>query len=313
MNIKYFLIAGVALLAVACSGDSDGDSKLATGSEPVLLCVGDVSGMRAVNNADDLLQDGRLTAGKQITVQLTDKGTSPVSYAPVLYTVGTYDSQTNLSPLTPASTQYFPTGSDIKAYAYYPHNASATFTVAANQDQTATGVANYLASDLMYASNNALTRGIANTLEFHHLMSKIVVILKPDDGFSSTDLATTTVTLGTTATGEGIITAATFDKTTGTLTAGSTREQMTLTTSTSTDVKNAAIVVPQNMEGKKINVTMEGFGTLSYVIADDTTFEPGKEYTYTITVMKKALSVTATISNWSGADDPAIPGIGIWQ
>lgn len=313
MNIKYYLIAAVTLLAAACTGNNEEVTPLPTGSEPVQLNVGDVGGMRAVNNADDQLQDSRLTQGKQVTVQLTDKGASPVSYAAMLYTVGAYDSQTGLSPLTPATVQYFPTGSEIKAYAYYPHDAGTAFTVAANQDQTAEGIARYQASDLMYAANDALTRGVANTLEFHHKMSKIVVVLKAGDGFSATDLASATVTLGTTTTGEGIIIAATFDKSNGTVTAGSAESQMTLTTAAGADVKNAAIVVPQSMAGKKVNVTMEGFGTQTYVIADGTTFDPEKEYTYTITVMKKALSVTATISNWSGTDDPATPGIGIWQ
>ena len=313
MNIKYFLIAGVTLLAAACSSDGDGGSMLATGSEPVQLCVGDVGGMRAVNNTDDQLQDGRLTQGKQVTVQLTDKGTSPVSYAAAVYTVGAYDSEKELSPLTPATVQYFPTGSEIKAYAYYPHDAGDTFTVAANQDQTADGIANYKASDLMYATKDALTRGEANTLEFHHKMSKIVVVLKAGDGFSDTNLASATVTLGTTTAGEGIITKATFDKATGTVTKGTNEEQMTLTTAAGADVKNAAIVVPQSMAGKKVNVTVEGFGTQTYVIAGGTTFDPETEYTYTITVMKKALSVTATISNWSETDDAETTEIGIWQ
>ena len=64
------------------------------------------------------------------------------------------------------------------------------------------------------------------------------------------------------------------------------------------------------MTGKKINLTLKNGGTKSFTIpqedtdADstpdtDVTAEPGKVYTYTVTVGLYSISVTATVGDWT--------------
>ena len=67
---------------------------------------------------------------------------------------------------------------------------------------------------------------------------------------------------------------------------------------------NEAILVPQNMIGKKLTFALEGGGTLTYTIPafnntpDAAVFESGKKYVYHITLDLSGLTVTSEIKDW---------------
>lgn len=242
----------------------------------------------ATRAADDLLETN-FTSGTTVTVQVTDIGTNPITYDPIVYTAN------GSGGLTPASTQYYPaSGNNVSAYAYYPADASTEadgFEVDTDQSDDE----GYEASDLMYASIPTLTKGSTNNLEFQHLLSKIIVTLAAGSGFDASELADATIALN------GVKYMGTFDPATGAFTPADNTENITIATTASTTA-HAAVVVPQDMSGKEIAVTIGG-NSVAYSIPASTIFERGTVYSYTITVAKTGISVTSSITGWTSGGD----------
>lgn len=305
MDKKLFLYAAGVLLMAACSSN-DVDT-----SEPNVL--GEIQlytevQTRAANVAVDL-QDIQFAANTVISVQVTDNntdGTKRIAYALTTYKA---DGSGGLTCQPDGSVQYFPpTGSSVNIYAFHPADAATsaeavTFAVKANQKETA----DYVASDLMWASLSGITKTsteIQRKLQFTHKLSKLIVSLVKGAGVSDGDLATATVKL------EDVIFKGSFTPTTGVFTAAGDAEDnksdIIITETAATDA-HAAIIVPQSVAGKSLTIAMGG-GTQSYTIPALTTFAAGKKYTYTVTVSKSGLSVTTEIADWTEPDgwtDPA--------
>lgn len=287
MNRKLIFLMMTALTLSACSNDSDPVPQDAVGSE-IRLSTEVASQTRAANDLA-ALQETQFANGTKLSVQVTDNATAgAVDYQLTQYTAD------GAGGLTPAATQYFPaSGSKVDVYAYHPAGAAQAFSVAADQSANA----GYLASDLMWAS---LT-GISNAstaeqcrLSFNHLLAKIVVQLEAGSGFTADNLATATLALGD----GSLVTSGTFAASTGTFTpAANGTGTITVTTAAGTS-EHAAVVVPQAMGGKKIAITI-GTNTAKYTIADGTTFEGGKVYTYKLKVGTSGITlVSSQISDW---------------
>lgn len=287
---KYFIIAAAALVMTACSNDEN--ENIVQDDNVISLTAQVATPTRAANTAADL-QDAALiydsqTAANctQVAVQVTDDATT----GKVEYGLATYTTSAS-NGLTIATPQYYPSsGSTVSIYAYTPATAGTTFTVQADQSTAA----DYRASDLMYASKANCARGSSHELAFSHKLSKIVVTLA--SGTGSPYLSSANITLGTSTSGEGVNNQVTFAPATGEITEATGDQVITLATAAGTTAQ-AAVVVPQDMSGKKICVTIDG-NTKSYEIPASTTFETGKVYSYTITVNKQALSVSSSVSNW---------------
>ena len=79
---------------------------------------------------------------------------------------------------------------------------------------------------------------------------------------------------------------------------------MTLGQNTCTDFTdgnvyyNEAILVPQDMGGKKLTFALSDGGTLTYTFPTSTSFESGKKYQYHITLDLTGITVTSSIQNW---------------
>ena len=281
---KYFILAAAITMA-ACSNDDNVSNVF---DDNVISLSATVSGnanaqTRAVNDATNL-QNTQFVNGTTISVQITDLATSGAIH----YDLATYTAD-GTGALTTATPQYYPaSGSDVKAYAYHPADAGTTFTVAADQ----TADANYKASDLMYALLNPLNKTAAtNNLAFTHLLSKLVVQLQAGTGFAATELSDATVTL------KGVNNQVTFNPETGAISDATGSANITITTEAGT-AANAAVVIPQDVAGKKIGVSIAG-NEVEYEIPESTTFEAAKVYTYTITVAKSGLTVTSSIAGWT--------------
>lgn len=297
-----FLLAAGMLVITACSSnenetpDPSGEIRLYTEVAPLQT--------RAADVATDL-QDTQFAAGTDISVLVNDNTTGDII---VTYPLQTYTAD-GLGGLSTAVKQFYPaSGSSVNIYAYHPANAAPpedpmhTFSIATDQRSTA----NYRASDLMWAQLTEITKDTPEAdrvLRFNHLMSKIVVRLVKGNGVTQDEMDAATITLG-----DGdLVTSGTFDAGDGTFTPESTgTETMTIATDAGTSL-HAAIVVPQDMNGKVLTVALGG-GTQSYVFPE-ITFQKGKKYTYTITVNKAELVVTAEIEDWTtpeGWTDPSI-------
>ena len=283
MMKKYFLFAAAALTLAACSND-ESDNQLQ--NDNVIRFSSTVG---TATRAGSNLLKGNFANGTEVKVKLTAADNS-VTYDAVNYTVG------DEGALTTDPVQYYPaSGSNVSAYAYYPANASIEadgFQVATNQSADD----DYETSDLMYASIPTLNKTSTNNLEFRHVLSKIVVTLAAGTGFDASELADVTIALN------GVKYKGTFDPAAGTFTPADDTQTITLATAAST-APHAAVVVPQDMSGKEIAVTIGNGTPVAYSIPASTTFNPGTVYSYTITVAKTGISVTSSIAGWTSGGD----------
>ena len=138
-------------------------------------------------------------------------------------------------------------------------------------------------------------------LKFEHAMSKVKFVLK------TTDDKNTKVNLeGATMSIPGIITVGTIDVANGNITIGSTTADLAPVDNTE------YIVIPQNLEGKKLTITLndanadEKKTTYSILLTDCkvdgntiSSWERGNSYVYTITLAKEAIQFRALIKEWN--------------
>lgn len=191
----------------------------------------------------------------------------------------------------------YPTdGSSLTFSAYYPFSAALagnTYNVdVASQTSPA-------AIDLMYAANTAAFNQASTTtpnLNFTHQLSKLELTVKAGTGVSSlTGLAANLQNFNTTAT---------FDVSTGVLSAGTTPANIAPNVAASgADQMAAAILLPGDVAGKNVVFTLAG-DTYTWAMPTGTVLESGKKYSYTIILQKQIVAKavllgTATITNWT--------------
>ena len=290
-NYSYLTTLTLVLMLTACSSDPD----LQTPAEKEIQLFSQVDqSTRAADNAANL-QVSQLASGTKITVKVKENAATPsVDYALATYTA---DGSGGLS-LPEGLKQYYPAnGNGVNIYAFHPMGVGTTFEVQTDQKTDA----NYIKSDLMWASLSNITAESTpaqRTLVFGHKLSKIVVTIQKTEEFSGTDLATATLKLGN----DNLVTSGTFVAATGTFTPA------TSGTGTITLAENAgtatytAIVVPQPILGRKINLTI-GEISSSYSILTES-FDPGKRYTYVLTVglSGKITLIRSDITDWQDVE-----------
>ena len=296
MDTRIILFAAGVLAMAACSSN---DPEVQGNVGEIRLYTEVSAPTRAADNSV-ALQDEQFAVNTDISVMVTDKGDQNATTL-VQYDLTTYRADGS-GGLTPMTTQYYPaSGNSVEVCAYHPAGATSTFSVAA--DQRATG--DYRASDLMWAqleSINKNTDAAGRMLTFHHLCSKIIVRLVKGSGVTDAEIAAAKITLeGGTGDENRLIMGGTFGAGVGTLIAdANVTGSITIATDAGT-ASHAAVVIPQNMGGKKITVALGG-GEQSYTFPALTAFEKGTKYVYTVTVNKAELVVTASIENWTTPD-----------
>ena len=284
MKTKYFLLAAAAVVFAACSNNES--DNLVQHFDNVIRLSSSLGTTRAAN---DLLETN-FAAGTKVKVQVTDKATSgAISYDAVDYTVGTSGA------LSVEPAQYYPaSGSSVDIYAYYPSDATADFSVGTDQS----GDNAYKTSDLMYASITGITKTSTDEqrkLTFNHLLSKIVVTLAKGTGMTDDEINAATVTL------KDVIYKGTFTASNGAFTAAANvaanKGDIVIASNAGTTA-HAAIVVPQSVAGKKLEIAIGG-NTKEYSIPAETTFSVGNVYSYTVTLAKTGITVTSSIGAWT--------------
>lgn len=315
MKRNAIIYALAALALTACSNDENLDSL----DGPVELRL--TSGLKVQTRAT-YTQSTILTEGEKVYTWVDDATTGTSEYAARELTA-TADNGFTYEPM------YFPqTGNGVSIYAMhgkfnpsfsegnaFPDTEGVAFTVEA--DQSGMGTA-YTHSDLLYATKQNLERTKENVeLAFYHMLSKIEIAIVRGDG--APELAdNNAVTISDVVVGGTFKPTKAADMTNQTarqamIEAGSTKEQMIVSHRTCTDFEenvdyNEAIIVPQDMLGKKIAFNLKNGGTLSYTIPafDETpskaVFESGKKYIYLITLNLTGLEVTAKIEDWGGGN-----------
>ena len=292
---KYFILAAAAVAFAACS-NNESDNQVQNPDNAIRLNASVGATTRAANN----LLVSQFESGMAIKVHVTDNAAENKKE----YTDAIYTSDGN-GALTTATPQYYPaSGSSVAIYAYYPSTAAdADFTVAADQsDAAGTG---YKASDLMYSNNitgiTKTSNETARTMTFTHKLAKLNVTLAAGDGMGNEELNNATITL------KDVICKGTFTPATGAFTAANgevAANRGNIKVAVNAGItQHSAIVVPQDMAGKKIEIKI-GDQTVEYTFpAEGSTFATNTQNNIELTLKNTGIEVKSSISAWGDGLD----------
>lgn len=184
-------------------------------------------------------------------------------------------------------------------YLYYPYQAGhvnenpMVFKVEADQSN----VNSYKNSDVIVGSTmNVAPSQTTVYIASKHVMSRVVIALKPGEGFTDASLAASDVkvTLNVPAVSANI------DLATGKVEPIMNHDGESLTMTPMTPYKDGnvyrAIVVPQQVsQTNLIKVNVDGS---DFLFSKAFNFESGKSYTVNVTLAKKSSGLNATITGW---------------
>lgn len=206
---------------------------------------------------------------------------------------------------TPAGTIIFFQDDDPTTFsAYYPYDADGG-TLTATTDATAQQ--NQPAIDFLYATGATAsthnpevnftddTDAGGTDCSFHHCMSQITLTFKEGSGVDFSTIQPTGYTLS------GLMLTGSFDTTTGTAeTDDATAAQDLDMTLTNGALTSSVILFPQTKASIGLSVYYNSQPYTATLTIPDGALKAGNNYTYTVTVRNKDLSISsATISDWN--------------
>lgn len=183
-------------------------------------------------------------------------------------------------------------------YLYYPYTTVTSvnahqFDVKADQSTEAA----YKASDMMIGKAvNVAPTTAATLIPVDHVMSRIIIDLKPGNGFTAQSLAAASVAVKV----NGVKCGATVDLATGKVTAAGSA---TSVTPFFTDGVYKALIVPQSVsEGNLITVTVDG---RDFNLRKAFTFASATSHKFTVTLSKTSNGINVSINQWNddGSDN----------
>lgn len=339
---KYFILAAAALMLGSCSNSSDEGGKAVTNpTDNTFRLKSTVAGSKAGSTRADGtdIQTSNIENGQSVWAEFTstatpteNTGTSAGQWSTSTNkAVGTFtaDGSGNLTgtsikwPVVDTATP--PATVSIKAWAPATTAAPASWSV--KTDQTAK--ADYLASDLLYGTSSAISYAdITNpvTINFEHKLAKINVKIAGGTDNTGATLDASALTNAKIVFAEGtnvttpvayLVTDATIAG--STVTKGSTKSAITVTTAYNATEFASAVIIPQVIEAasttdadKKIlfSVTLPGdpTKTYQYKIGANKEFKAGYEYTYNITIRgdQNTIILTEQIAKWTDGGNEAI-------
>ena len=283
MKTRHFALAALALTLAACTNDNEN------------LNDGPVA---AVINAE--ISDAVATRASGTAWAERDEigiSESRFGYANVLY-------RWENGKFTPAGTIIFFQDDDPTTFsAYYPYDADGG-TLTATTDATAQQ--NQPAIDFLYATgatasthnpevnftNNLSTGG--TDCSFHHCMSQISLTFEAGSGVDFNTVKPTGYTLS------GLVLAGSFETTTGTAKTDENAQTADLTMELDGALTSSVILFPQSTTSIELSVNYNSQPYTATLTVPDGALKAGNNYTYTVTVRNKDLSISsATISDWN--------------
>lgn len=283
MNTRLLPIAVLALCAVACTNDNEN------------LNDGPVA---AVINAE--ISDAVSTRASGTAWAERDEigiSESRFGYANVLY-------RWENGKFTPAGTIIFFQDDDPTTFsAYYPYDADGG-TLTATTDATAQQ--NQPAIDFLYATgatastHNPEVNFTDNTAaggtdcSFHHCMSQITLTFEAGSGVDFNTVKPTGYTLS------GLVLEGSFDTTTGTAETDANAQTADLTMELDGVLTSSVILFPQSTASIELSVNYNSQPYTATLTIPDGALKAGNNYTYTVTVRNKDLSIeSAKITDWN--------------
>ena len=284
MNTRLLPIAVLALCAAACTNDNE---------------VTDNGSVTAVINAE--ISDAVSTrASGTAWAERDEIGISESRFG---YTNVPYRWESG--KFTPTGTIIFFQDDDPTTFsAYYPYDADGG-TLTATTDATAQQ--NQPAIDFLYATGATAsthnpevnftddTDAGGTDCSFHHCMSQITLTFKEGSGVDFSTIQPTGYTLS------GLMLTGSFDTTTGTAeTDDATAAQDLDMTLTNGALTSSVILFPQTKASIGLSVYYNSQPYTATLTIPDGALKAGNNYTYTVTVRNKDLSISsATISDWN--------------
>ena len=284
--MKKFNLLGLSLVTTiasftACTNDTE---EILT-QECEIRLTSEITPSRVANTD---LQSTQIVSGRQVGVTINNAQTP---HNNVAWTVGNTGQLTNTGDAI-----YYGDGA-ATITAYHPFNStwkSTSHEFSVSTDQTE--AAEYLNSDLLWATDSSLKTESAIKLEFAHKLAKINVTIVPEN--NGDDLNGATISICNTKI------STTFNPSTGDITEAAGEPQEIIASVTANNVYTAsAIVIPQAVSGKFIKITL-GDKTYYYTLASSTTLAAGHSYNYTLTLKGKQLINTESgIGPWGNGGD----------
>ena len=284
MKTRFFALAALALALAACTND---DENLNDDS------------VAAVINAE--ISDAVATrASGTAWAERDEIGISESRFG---YTNVPYRWESG--KFTPTGTIIFFQDDDPTTFsAYYPYDADGG-TLTATTDATAQQ--NQPAMDFLYATGATAsthnpevnftddTDAGGTDCSFHHCMSQITLTFKEGSGVDFSTIQPTGYTLS------GLMLTGSFDTTTGTAeTDDATAAQDLDMTLTNGALTSSVILFPQTKASIGLSVYYNSQPYTATLTVPDGALKAGNNYTYTVTVRNKDLSISsATISDWN--------------
>lgn len=179
---------------------------------------------------------------------------------------------------------------------YYPYTGSIGDVNAmpwnVNADQSTS--AKYKSADLLIGkTTNVAPTETAVKIDAKHVMSQMVVSLKPGNGFTEESLGKAKISVKI----NRLKTQATANLVTGKLTAKGNDADLTPLKEEGNNYK--ALIIPQAVgEGKLITVNVDGRDYQLKKAANFTAFEAGKKHKFTVTLSKTSNGVNVNITKW---------------
>ena len=284
MKTRLFTFAALALALSACTND---DENLNNGSVAAVINA-------EISDAVSTRASGTAWAERdEIGISESRFGYTNVPY------------RWESGKFTPAGTIIFFQDDDPTTFsAYYPYDADGG-TLTATTDATAQQ--NQPAIDFLYATGATAsthnpevnftddTAAGGTDCSFHHCMSQITLTFEAGSGVDFTTIKPTGYTLS------GLMLTGSFDTTTGTAeTDDATAAQDLDMTLTNGALTSSVILFPQTKASIGLSVYYNSQPYTATLTIPDGALKAGNNYTYTVTVRNKDLSISsATISDWN--------------
>ena len=284
MKTRLFTFAALALTLAACTNDEE---NLNDGSVAAVINA-------EISDAVSTRASGTAWAERdEIGISESRFGYTNVPY------------RWESGKFTPTGTIIFFQDDDPTTFsAYYPYDADGG-TLTATTDATAQQ--NQPAIDFLYATGATAsthnpevnftddTDAGGTDCSFHHCMSQITLTFKEGSGVDFSTIQPTGYTLS------GLMLTGSFDTTTGTAeTDDATAAQDLDMTLTNGALTSSVILFPQTKASIGLSVYYNSQPYTATLTIPDGALKAGNNYTYTVTVRNKDLSISsATISDWN--------------
>ena len=280
---KFFALALLAGAMVSCSTE---DTAPSTQNDKVAVqFTGGISvNTRAAGVAwadGDKIGIFMTEAGKTLSADVIKEGVDNVCYQS--------NGSIAFSPVSGGKTIFFPIDGDVDFYSYYPQTTVNDYKVALNvADQKSQE-----AIDFMYAKTTGCNKATPQVnLRFSHMLSNLILNVKPGNGLTQDDLNKLTVTI------KDQNTTATFNLADGVISGEGNPADIEMK-AVQVGKRYEAILLPTASTTREIVFDLKNGYEAPFIWKMDSDLKGGNLYNYTtVKLTRTGMALTGTIEAW---------------